>query len=392
MNQNNLANTQIKHPIEIDFNVMNDWSQWGGFTGSISLTNKGKSFEGWIIEFDAPFDIYEIWRGDIISRQGNRYVIKAQSWNKDVDKGETVDFVFNARVPNQQITSPNNYVFNKQSLGGSVANPKPSLPSPSPTPSTISSNAVRAVGFEQHSSNTKYTDSTQRKDWEVLWSDDNRMSKYSMITDKIAHSGNQSLEMTYPSNAEGGGGAAWKVPAQKEYYLSYWVNFDKNFEFDGRKQSGGKLPGLGGAGGLASGGQTPNGNNGFTSRYMWRDNGKAVLYLYHMNKPGTWGEEFEFKGNDGSNQYFERGKWHNLIQRVKLNDGNQSNGEIDVWMDKKKVLSMDDLKFVTNNKGIDTVFFNTFHGGSSSDWWPEQQGNAYFDDFTVSTNAADVGL
>jgi hypothetical protein len=250
----------------------------------------------------------------------------------------------------------------------------------------------KKVSFEQHSSNKKYTNSAQRSDWDVLWSEDNKMSKYSSISDKVAHSGNKSLEMTYPSNAEGGGGAAWKVPAQKEYYLSYWINFGKNFDFDGPKYSGGKLPGLGGAGGLCSGGETPNGNNGFTSRYMWRENGKAVLYLYHMNQTGKWGDDFEFKGSDGKNKYFQPGKWHNLVQRVRINDGNQSNGEIDVWMDKEKVLSLDDLKFVTNNKGIDTVFFSTFHGGSGSNWWPEREVKANLDDFTVSTNAADVGL
>jgi hypothetical protein len=61
-------------------------------------------------------------------------------------------------------------------------------------------------------------------------------------------------------------------------------------------------------------------------------------------------------------------------------------------MDKEKVLSLDDLKFVTNNKGIDTVFFSTFHGGSGSNWWPEREVKANLDDFIVSTNAADVGL
>ena len=251
-------------------------------------------------------------------------------------------------------------------------------------------NSIISVGFEQHANNTIYSTDVQRRDWDVEWSID--MDKYSMITDEEAHSGDKSLKIIYPSNAQSNVGASWRIPSQKEYYLSYWVKFAQDFDFDGPRYSGGKLPGLAGAGGLCSGGDTCNGNNGFTSRYMWRENGKAVLYLYHMDKPGAYGEDVLLKGSDGNDKYFERGKWHNLIQRVKINDGNQSNGEIDVWMDKEQVLSMDNLKFVTNNQGIDIMYFSTFHGGAGSDWWPERDVNAYFDDFVVSTNAADVGL
>ena len=81
-----------------------------------------------------------------------------------------------------------------------------------------------------------------------------------------------------------------------------------------------------------------------------------------------------------------------MVQRVKANDGSQSNGELDVWMDGEQVLDMDGLRFMTNNQGIDTAYFSTFHGGYGSDWWPDHNVNAYFDDFVVSTNAADVGL
>ena len=125
---------------------------------------------------------------------------------------------------------------------------------------------------------------------------------------------------------------------------------------------------------------------------MWRENGRAVLYLYHMDKGQKWGDDVLLRGADGKDKYFERGKWHNMIQRVKINDGYQSNGEIDVWMDNEQVLDMDGLRFVTNNRGIDQLFFNTFHGGSGSTWWPGQNVDAYFDDFIVSTNPADVGL
>lgn len=256
---------------------------------------------------------------------------------------------------------------------------------------TLSFHKVISVGFEKHISGTTYNKSAQSQDWEVVMSKSSWMNNYAFITDQEAHSGSKSLKITYRPDAQTGGNASWGIPEQKEYYLSYWVKFAVDFDFDGSKHSGGKLPGLAGAGGLCVGGQTCDGNNGFSARYMWRKNGRVQLYLYHMDKPGKWGEEFFFKNSDGNDVYFQRGKWHHLIQRVKINDNIKSNGEIDVWMDRHKVLSLANLRFVTNNKGIDQLYFNTFHGGSSSSWWPDHKVYSYWDDFIVFTNPS-VGL
>ena len=250
------------------------------------------------------------------------------------------------------------------------------------------------VGFENHVPGTKYNKAEQSKDWDAIGSKESWMNK-AIITDREAHSGDKSLRITYLPDERFGGSAVWNLPSENEYYLSYWVKFADDFDFDGPKKSGGKLPGLGArdeAHDLCSGGQTCTGDNGFSSRYMWRKNGRAELYLYHMDKPDKYGERWYFEGSDGCEKYFQRGQWHNLIQRVKINDGNQSNGEVDVWMDGEQVLSIDELKFVTNNQGIDSLYFSTFHGGNNSDWLPEREVYSYWDDFVVSTHAADVGL
>ena len=218
-----------------------------------------------------------------------------------------------------------------------------------------------------------------------------------MITNSEARSGNNSLKITYLPDEyyASGGSAVWNLSSENEYYLSYWVKFSDNFDFDGPKKSGGKLPGLGArdkTNDLCSGGHKCNGDNGFSGRYMWRENGRAVLYLYHMDKPGKYGETIPFEGSNGNEKYFKRGKWHNLIQRVKINDGKRSNGEIDVWMDGEQVVSIDGIRFVTNNQKIDSLYFSTFHGGYNSDWLPAYKVYSYWDDFVISTNAKDVGL
>ena len=367
----NPTDLSIDRLIDLEFVVKKDWTHGGGFTGNINITNNGNFLQGWTIEFDADFDISKIWNAEIVSHVGNRYVIKSRPGNSDVNIGETVTFGFNALVDHQTIVEPNNFIFNQQKV--------------------LSPQAI-AVGFEQHDADTNYDLSMQRKDWNATWMNDSLMKDYAIITDTDAYSGEKSLRITYLSDARTGGSAIWKLPAEKEYYLSYQVKFSDDFDFDGSKKSGGKLPGLAGAGGYCSGGQTCTGDNGFSSRYMWGKNGRAKLYLYHMDKPTKWGENFWFQESNGNDKYFQRGQWHNLIQRVRINDGNQANGEIDVWMDGEQVLSLDELRFVTNNQGIDALLFSTFHGGSTDEWLPDHTVYSYWDDFIVSPNAADVGL
>ncbi|MBE9043169.1 hypothetical protein IQ255_01885 [Pleurocapsales cyanobacterium LEGE 10410] len=388
----------------LDAYISEDWL--GGYKLEVDLSSKTNA-QDWTLDFDLPNSNYSI-RGaygvDLIDNGNNNYTISGQDGWQDLEPGETAKAVFiiddnqkKAFVP--QFTNSDSSIATQAEtatattdnilMGAVVSQPEPNTtPAKAPQPAQLSSDAI-TVGFEGHSANTKYTNRVQNQDWDVAWS--HQMDKYATISNQEARSGNNSLQMSYPANAQSNAGAKWLVPNQQEYYLSYWVKFDNNFDFDGNKYSGGKLPGMG-SGDLASGGKKPTGTNGFTSRYMWREDGKATLYLYHMNQPGTYGEDILLKDSDGSDKYFERGQWHNLVQRVKVNDGSQSNGEIDVWMDNEQVLSMDNLKFMTNNQGIDTMYFSTFHGGYDSDWWPEQEVKAHFDDFVVSTNAADVGL
>ena len=396
-----IANTNIY----ADSSIEKDWGT--GYKVELNLTSESVAND-WMLDFNLPttYNIREVYGVELTDNGNGNSSISGQGSTEDLEPGETAKAVFiidsygqDAILPqfnysNSQTTTdfpePEQPVVETAPSDNSLMGSVISDPIPVSQPSQLSSNAI-SVGFENHANGTTYGTVTQRQDWDAAWSVQMNEGELASITNQEAHSGNNSLKIDYPANAQSNVGAKWQVPAQQEYYLSYWVKFEDNFDFDGARLSGGKLPGLG-SGDLASGGNKPNGNNGFTSRYMWRENGRAVLYLYHMDQPDIWGEDISLTGADGSDKYFERGKWHNMIQRVKVNDGSQSNGEIDVWMDNEQVLDLDGLRFMTNNQGIDTTYFSTFHGGSGSDWWPEQDVNAYFDDFVVSTNAADVGL
>ncbi|MEM6688548.1 MAG: carbohydrate binding domain-containing protein [Planctomycetota bacterium] len=302
-----------------------------------------------------------------------------------------------------------------------------------PVPS-LGGSVVESVDFESNG-NGDYSFADQQADWQDFKSSSTGFNARTTIQSTGARpggTGNKVLKITYANDTDGvynspnwtdldrstpagsNATAEFLLPDRDDYYLSYWVRFDPNFGFNGKQSDGGpgsdglnvdgkhggKLPGLGsqgeanGSGRLCSGGDTCDGTNGFTSRYMWRYDGRAVMYLYHMGKPGQFGEDIQLKHSDGSDVYFPRGEWINLVQRVKLNSTGQSNGLVEVWMNGEKVLSRGGLQFVNNpnTSSIDTLSFATFHGGGDDGWLPRQTTQAFFDDFVVTSDRSDVGI
>ena len=96
----------------VDFDVTNDWLS--GFTANMSITNTSNStLNGWTLEFDAPFDISpsQIWNAQIVSRQGNHYVIRNLDWNGTIDPGRSISLGFSGS-PGNNPTEPSSYILN----------------------------------------------------------------------------------------------------------------------------------------------------------------------------------------------------------------------------------------------------------------------------------------
>jgi hypothetical protein len=156
--------------------------------------------------------------------------------------------------------------------------------------------------------------------------------------------------------------------------LSYYVRFSDNFEF----VKGGKLPGLFG-GKETSGGNIPDGTNGFSTRLMWRRDGEGEVYAY-LPTSKNYGTSI----GRGSWQFIP-GLWHHIEQEVILNTPDQKDGIIRVWVDGKLVIDQDNLTFrTTEDLKIEGIFFSTFFGGGSTSWATPKDVYADFANFSVS--------
>ncbi|MGF1496821.1 MAG: glycoside hydrolase family 9 protein [Elainellaceae cyanobacterium] len=112
----------------VEFAVANAWN--GGFTANMEVTNGGAgALNGWTLEFEAPFEITQIWNAEIVSQAGDRYVIRNASWNGAIAPGQTISFGFNGAGEPQP---PQGYQLNGSAV--TIPDAPPQSPNPQPLP------------------------------------------------------------------------------------------------------------------------------------------------------------------------------------------------------------------------------------------------------------------
>ena len=201
--------------------------------------------------------------------------------------------------------------------------------------------------------------------------------KFSRVLRVRYPAGSASPTVTDSKGAPQGGSQVFAnlgIPPKDSLRLSYYVRFSKDFDF----VKGGKLPGLFG-GTVNNGRKIPDGTNGFSTRYMWRKNGAGEVYAYlpSSREHGT--------SIGRGNWQFQPGTWHHLEQVVVLNQPGKANGQIQVWLDGKKVLTENALTFRTTNAlKIEGILFSTFFGGGDSSWATPKNVYVDFANFSVS--------
>jgi aryl-phospho-beta-D-glucosidase BglC (GH1 family) len=93
----------------IAFSVVNDWGT--GFQGQLAITNNQSAVvRSWSLGFDFAHAIQRIWGAQIVSHQGNHYVIEDAGYDGFLAPGATATVGFNA-APGHVTDRPTGYQF-----------------------------------------------------------------------------------------------------------------------------------------------------------------------------------------------------------------------------------------------------------------------------------------
>ncbi|MBN2530455.1 MAG: hypothetical protein JXR76_28975 [Deltaproteobacteria bacterium] len=232
--------------------------------------------------------------------------------------------------------------------------------------------------------------------WDAVWGLEWQSLDNHEVTPDGVLFGQYAARVTYPAglmSAEGGSQYRMSfdllqspIVSREALYVRYYVKFDEDIDF----VLGGKLPGF--IGGTANtGGNPPNGMDGWSARIMWRANGRIVQYVYHPDQPGEYGEDMDWNLGGGS-RYFIPGQWHCVETFIGMNTVNGEgetnaayDGQVRSWLDGELALERTDVRFrYTNDFAIDGFYFSTFFGGSTAEWAPVKDEHAMFDNFVIS--------
>ena len=228
-----------------------------------------------------------------------------------------------------------------------------------------------------------YTEAQLAADWKAPdWSSGVAEGRVEVV--EIPGGEGHALRIHYPAATYGpsDGGAQWTLDLggpHDELVCRYRVRFADDFDF----VQGGKLPGL--VGGEANtGGDPPDGTDGFSARLMWRGGGRVVQYLYHPDQPTTWGEDLPW--DEDGQRLFVPGQWHQLEHRVVINTPGKHDGLIEAWFDGELALRRADLRFRdTDTFAVDALYVSTFFGGGDDSWAATRDEYIDFDEFEIRT-------
>jgi hypothetical protein len=223
--------------------------------------------------------------------------------------------------------------------------------------------------------------------------------------------GGQSLKVRFPKGqvVTCCSGVDLRIPLKNTYkdndfkadelYLSYWVKFKDDWEWD---KCGGKMPSIGGS-------EFNSREKTWKGRIMWANQG-TIRFYPEMPKPFSganydngidsedrfWGASAS-KNNDICNQddrtkYLKPSGWHNIELHYVMDKGPGTTGYFEGWIDGESTsnkITSDKFNYfrIAGNENItmNAILISFFHGGSSDVvWQPNKDEFCWLDEFRVS--------
>jgi len=134
--------------VKVIFTVTQNWGS--GFQSQVTITNYASwTIKDWVLDFDFPYSITNIWDATIQSHEGDHYVIENAGWNNNIGPDGTASFGF-IGAPGGEVGMPTNGQLNKSPFTFNECSSAPSKGEPvepPPWPDRFFAPYVDATGW-----------------------------------------------------------------------------------------------------------------------------------------------------------------------------------------------------------------------------------------------------
>lgn len=218
--------------------------------------------------------------------------------------------------------------------------------------------------------------------------------QYTQIVEGSAE-GDRNLRVEYVPNHQGSPRVTedFGMSPSTSATISFDVFFEQGFEF----VRGGKL-GFGLRGGSGTTGCAPIAPDGWSARIMWGEDGTFEVYYYHQDRESNCGDRV-YAIVAGETVKLQAEQWYKMSLYVKVNDLEESNGEVALFLDGAVVGNRTGIRWRApcsgadcQNSDVTRVSLSTFYGGSDASWAPSKTTYALYDNVEVAAVAAPGAL